>query len=254
MARIPILTALLLLVVLSVACAPIDQTGELAGASVERTNVYTLQSPAGDVAIVNAQVLSRQVRVLTDNTTLSNRSVIVYGINLSGIATSESIWFNGTVSRASVYNYSSISKIVLNASTVVGSVTVEDNVTREDIAVIPAGNLTAFNAQVLNGSNYLPPLLSFNVSADVDLRFSTEYVVYLACDQVNGSGSVNVSYYVSPDGIKWFRGTTAITHCSNVSVAPAKTTLADAGVAYLRFQVNASDSKQNQVYAKLLYK
>lgn len=248
----PFAIVALMLALFLAACTqvPLEQSqdhGELFGATVDRTTVFTVVGPAGANGL--SQSATGLLNVSAANASQPMRLITVYGINTSGTAVSESVLFNGSIPNLTTKLYANVTKIVMN-QTVTGGVNVKDNATGLNITMLITGTTEAYNSMLFNGTNYAVTNLTFNTS-DVDVRLATEFVLFTSCETINSGSNLSVIYYVSPDQYKWFAGAVTPAQCNGSS---AKTTITDVGIGYIRLQITNGATLSNLEYVKLAYK
>ena len=234
-----VIIAIAFLALLLSACE-FDPEGDLAGASTDRTAKYWFRLADADVTINDDD--TGRLKVISDNATDDSMGLTFYGKNASADVTETLTGFNNTNIYSTDVSLASIDKLVLNASAS-GTVTVSDNATGATIATFTTGQLVAYNAASFDGVAEVPPLVQANGM--------TEYVLWTDCDVNVSNNAVSFSYWVSPDNVKWFDGGVAVSDCVGTA---AKTTLTDAGVAYLKLNINNQDTVSNKVFAYFTYK
>ena len=235
----------LALIGLMVLAACTQVSPEPAGASIQNTFLATGHVDGTDISLTNT--VHGALSVASDSANDSSIKLSIYGRNTTHWWLENVTSFNATTVYTGNSSWTRIDKLVLN-DTAIGTVTVKDNVTGVTIATFTTGDLEAYSAAMLNGDNYMPPVVA--TSQVIDVRTTTEFKLFTDCDTVNAT-NVTFSYEVSPDGTQWFDGAVTVTDCSGTEKATA---LTDSGIAYINLTVNNTDTLSNKVYAKLLYK
>lgn len=254
---------ILLLTILLIGCAEThpgegyftDET-DLVGASLDASSVFTAISPAADIDIPDLNEVGT-LYVTIGNASTTNRTVTVYGLNLTGSAVSEVITVNGSMVKNSTLNYTEVHRITLN-QTYTGDTSVYIQqvngsnvvVSRDLIVTISSGETDAYNSRAYDGSVYAVPLVTFNAS-DIYTARATEYTLYVSCDVITKGDNLSVTYFVSPDATNWFTGGTTIPGCNNTEQV---TQLTDTGVQWLRLRVANGAALSNQELVKLVYR
>lgn len=213
------------------------------GSTAPDTSVYTFMPSLSPNTSIAAAV-SGKIGLISTNASDTSVNVTILGRNASG-GIKEILTLNGTTPVFGTGNYTNIDKITLNATTL-GTVRMNDS-GNATIATLSPNMTVAYNVAALDGSNYAVPAIAANTS-NINVNYVTEYTLFTNCGTF-ATTNVSWSYWVSPDGVKYYAGAVALPSCNN---SLAKTQLTDTGVRFIKLGYNSPDNVSNQLYAKLV--
>jgi hypothetical protein len=247
--KTPIFAIILLLLALT-ACSG-NNTGPLTGSS-QSSQVYIASFPATGPSITSAVTgigANADLLFITPtNASEKNFSVTIWGVNsTTNTSVQETISVNGSLNAVTANKFSTITKVLANATTTQGF-KVSENYTRDHtIVTFGATDLLAFGGAVLDGTQFNNPgngtQVCTNTSSQGGLSQFTETGFYIRCSLTGAA--INITPYVSPNGQDWF--STGLVSCNgNTTYTSGASFL---GTRFLQWQVCVTDTNNTRVLA-----